>query len=35
MRLIRLLTWTLKLKLYRYLLEASMCLAMLAKRFAP
>lgn len=35
MRLIQLLTWTLKLKVYRYLLKASMSLALLAKRFEP
>jgi hypothetical protein len=33
MRLIQLLAWTIRLKIYRYLLRASMCIAMLAKRF--
>lgn len=35
MRLIQLLAWTLKLRVYRYLLRASMALALLANRFAP
>jgi hypothetical protein len=35
MRLIQLLAWTIRLKVYRYMLRASMCLAMLAKRVEP